>query len=227
MRGLGKVAIVVMGFGVVAWALGLMPSWAWVVASGWQQPGTNWWAVIGALLVPTGVLIAFGGWLIAKRDWLSTRLFDDTGTQMAVDGLGLLRVGVIIIGLGLLSVSIPRLLGTIGTWITFVQQQPVGDQMTTVEAPWPTLVATSVAELVQLVAGVLLLRRSDAIATRLWLPKRQAGPTPGEMSACPTCGAGFDSDDYEDASSARCAACHAPLYPEGVRTAHPVDGREA
>ncbi len=226
MRGLGKVAIVATGFGVAAWALALMPSWIWVIASGFQQPGTNWLPIIGALLVPTGLLIAFGWWLIARRDWLSDRLFDDADTPIAVDGPDLLRVGIIILGLGLLIVSIPRLLGTIGTWGTYATQQRAADQMTIVESPWPTLAAAAAIGLVQLGAGVLFLRRSDAIARRLWLPRRVTRPIPGEMSACPACGASFDSGDYEDASSARCAACHSPLYPEGARTAHPGDGRE-
>jgi hypothetical protein len=228
MRGLGKVAIVAMGFGVAAWALALMPSWAWIVASSFQQPGTNWSAVIGALFVPTGLLIAFGWWLIAKRDWLSARLFDDTDTPIAVDGPDLLRVGVIILGLGLLIVSIPRLLGTVGTLGTYATQRPAADQMTVVEGPWPTLVATAAIGLVQLVAGVLFLRRSEAIAARLWLPRRQAGPTPmpREMSTCPACGAVFDPRDYDDAGSARCSACHSLLYPGSVGTPRPEDGRE-
>ena len=226
MRGLGKVAIVATGFGVAAWALALMPSWAWIVASGFQQPGTSWFPMIGALLVPTGLLMAFGWWLIARRDWLSGRLFDDADTPIAVDGPDLLRVGIIILGLGLLIVSIPRLLGTIGTRGTYATQQRAPDQMTIVEGPWPTLAAAAAVGLVQLVAGVLLLRRSDAIARRLWLPRRETGPMPGEMSACPACGAGFDPEDYDDASSARCATCHSPLYLEGARTAHREDDRE-
>jgi hypothetical protein len=228
MRGLGKVVIVAMGFGVAAWALALTPSWAWIVASGFQQPGTNWLPVIGALLVPTGLLIAFGWWLIAKRDWLSARLFDDTDTPIAVDGPDLLRVGIIILGLGLLIVSIPRLLGAIGTWGTYATQQPAADQMTVVEAPWPTLAATAAIGLVQLVAGVLFLRRSEPIAERLWIPRRPAGPapTPREISTCPACGAAFDARDYDDAGSAICAACHSPLYPGSVRAQRSEDSRD-
>ena len=228
MRSLGKVAIVTMGLVVVAWALALVPSWAWVVASSQQQPGTNWWLTIGAPLLPTAIAVAFGYWLIARRDSLSTRLFDDTESPIAVDGFGLLRVCIIVLGLGLIIVSVPRLIGAVGTWGSYVAMTPAeASGLGPSAVQWSMLAATAVTGLAQLAAGVLFVRRSRRIAARLWRPRTDARPLSAEMSACPACDAAYDPRDYEDASSARCVECHSPLHPESVQTAQAGDGREA
>ena len=214
MRKLGALAIAVVGLAIIANALSMFGNSSWLFQS--MSYLSDWLSVLGTL-IGVALMAAFGYWLIVKRESLAARLFDDSDLSLQVDAPSLLRVALIVIGILLLLVSAPRVIGIVSSAITIsasVSSPEYGFAPGTF--PWWEVVGSAVMIAIELAIGVLLVWRSASVATWLWNLGVLAEDVSSQVETCASCGAAFDPADYRDRSSALCHDCGAPLFPGSV-----------
>ncbi len=216
MRRLGVVAIVFVGLTAIAQAITTLAGNAWAFVALTEPAIENVLTVVG--LVASVVLsLAFGFVLLAKRHRLADRLLDDTEVDFAIDGVTMLRVAVIVFGLILLVGSVPRLVSSVSSWATQVALERSYDMELTQETgEYWSMVASALIGIIEAVVGAVFLVRSQWLAERLWFGARPVAVAASPSSNCPSCGAGFDPDDYVDRANARCVECRELLFPESV-----------
>jgi len=216
LKQLGVVAIVFVGLTSIMQALTFVAGNTWAFAMIGDPTPEN---VISFIGVMTGVALslALGFLLLAKRHRLADRLFDDTEVDFAIDGVTLLRVAVIVFGLILLVGSAPRLIGSVSSWASQVAMERAYDmELSQDPGVYWSIAAGALIGVLEAVAGVVFLVRSQSLAERLWFGARPIAEVSRPMSACPSCGAAFDPDDYVDRANARCVECRDLLFPGSV-----------
>lgn len=170
MRGLGKVAITVAGILVVVQALLVLSNSAFFFGS--SEAGAGQYISLALFLVAVGGIAGLGAWLISRREVLAARWFDDSDVTVAVDEVAFLRVGLIVIGVSLVFGSIPRLLGTASQIALLVL--PGSQGMRLGAQGWAGIATGGLVGLIELVAGLAFVTRSQPIAQRLWLRQETA-----------------------------------------------------
>ncbi len=167
-------------------------------------------------IVPALGTLALGLFLIIKREQLAERWFPDETLDVRLDGLVLLRVGMILIGVGLvIEAFISILRAPAGALGDALQIMMTGGDWYLWESPSLAYSLSDLAlTLVQLALGCVLVVRAQPIAARLWLGKAAPEPpaAPPSPYSCPTCGAPYDPNDYVGGDAeARCTECGATL----------------
>jgi len=216
LKQLGVVAIVFVGLMSIMQALTFVVSNTWVLLAFREPTPENVVSSIG-VLAGVALSLALGFLLLAKRHRLADRLLDDTEVDFAIDGVTLLRVAVIVFGLILLVGSAPRLIGAASAWASQeALERSYEMELTQDPSVYWTVAADALIGIIEALVGVLFLVRSQSLAERLWLGARPIAVVTRPMSACPSCGAAFDPDDYVDKASARCIECRDLLFPASV-----------
>ena len=169
MRTIGTVAIVIFGLAVMMGAVGVLATSVWMLPT-MSMDGT--YDVVPILLFVAGValLLGAGFWLVAKRQFLAERLFEDTEASLLLDGSSLLRVGLILIGVVWVFGAIPRFISAASAWFTYLSIR-TGSGLGSDYAfgTWTDTVLPNVlAGAVELGFGVLFVMRSEPLADRLW-----------------------------------------------------------
>ena len=208
MRRLGVIAIVIVGLWSLVQAVALlsMPVEILVFGGGSHSKALSF----GVLLIPAVGAVVLSVLVILNRRRLSERWFDDVPVDLSLSVVPLLRVGVALIGLGLIAYALPAFLGSI-TRPFLLSGPPSAYGLGYV---WRTSVPAIVVEVAEAVIGVLLIAFSGTIAGRLWSgrPVKQIPAEPTELSRCPSCGAAYDPADYRGGHfTARCSVCGARL----------------
>jgi hypothetical protein len=221
LKKLGVVAIVVVGLSalVQAFSLTQLPLSA-MYGLGQSGPGTL--VIFIYSLLPVLATLGLGGFLIARRERLAERWFDGTSLEIAVDAVSLLRIGIVLSGIGMIVSTIPQLLLTAVNplLITLQQRADFGDSGLVTYSFWFNDLPRIVVLLLEIGGGVALVAASRSISVWLWHGKGESagadglapGDAPENLSACPSCGAPFDPSDYAGGlATARCSECKEPL----------------
>jgi hypothetical protein len=221
LRKLGVVAIVAAGlFAIVqAFALTQLPLSA-VYGVGEFSSGTV--AIFIYSILPVFATVGFGWWLIARRQRLAERWFEEGSAEVAVDAVSLLRIGIVLSGIGILVTSIPQLLLAAASplLISLQQRADFGDSGLVSYSFWFNGAPRIAVLLLEIGAGVVLVAASRSIAAWLWRGKGDSSDTgivgaavaSESPAACPSCGAPFDPADYEGGlGTPRCVECKQPL----------------
>lgn len=167
-----------------------------------------------ALLGSTGTLI-FGALLIAKRETLAQRWFEDGEVGLLPSAVDLLRLALIVMGVSIVISALTRMLLSIGDPLALAgyEQVLLGGGGESGSFVLVKIAPSVLLGLAQLGLGAVLVTRSESISTRLWLGK-QAAPAiePPQPQKCPACGAAFDPADYQgDPAEWHCVECHSRL----------------
>ncbi len=216
LKQLGVVAIVFVGLMSIMQALTFIAGNTWAFTMISDPTPENVISFIG-VVAGVALSLALGFILLAKRHRLADRLLDDTEVDFAIDGVTLLRVAVIVFGLILLVGSVPRLIGSVSAWASQLALERSYDmQLSQDPSVYWSIAAGALVGIIEAVVGVIFLVRSQSLAERLWFGARPIAVVSRPMSACPSCGAAFDPDDYVDRASARCVECRDLLFPGSV-----------
>ena len=168
-------------------------------------------AFVLALLPLTGSLV-LGALLISNRQRLAEKWFQDADVGISLDAVSLLRLGLIIIGVTLITDAIPLALKSVSdSIIQAAQERLVSTIFGLNEGLWGFLQGL-VLPVVELGIGLLLIARSQPLASYLWADRTVGEPDSGALPRCPACGTPFDPADYQGGMTiARCSACKEPL----------------
>ncbi len=207
MKGRGIVALVIVGLWALTQAIIAFAYPASLLAYYLDSPvsGPVLALTVLAALVPAVALAMLGAFLISRRGELAQRWFADAAPASALDLVGLLRLGLIVVGVSLLVRAIPDLLATFATlfvdWAEDSVFSAAGERFW-VEIPQLLLGGT------QLALGFWLVARSGGLAARLWSPRRVPEAQAPVVAHCSACGAPFGPDDYRGGQfTARCESC--------------------
>ena len=163
-------------------------------------------------LLPTAALIVFGATLIGFRERLASRLFPDSAVNLSVQGVHVVRIGLIFVGL---FFTVSGITGIIMSVSASIERQFSMDDLGAYAAQgvtgfWTYLLPPMISNLIQLGIGTGLIIGSTRIARRVWaMPSfdRSSASTP----VCANCGTPYDPADYGLDTKATCFACHEPL----------------
>lgn len=217
MRKLGVVALSVAGVVVIVEGLKPLLESLWI--AGALADGQGEVSLLSLALFLLGVLLTLGlgVMLIWKREALAARLFEDGDAELAIDGAGLVRAGLIIFGIVMFVDGIFDLVGAASSWESFRELAAQFDDayMVDTQQRW-SLISSFVTGVLGIAGGAALSIGSARISTWLWKPILPPSNTDtAEFSAtCPSCGVGYDPQDYRDMSSAKCTECGEPLSQE-------------
>jgi len=214
LRRIGTVAIVLAGLYMIVQAVLVLGQAGWFVAVSAEDPTMI--PQLVALVVALGLLVGLGFFLIGARHRLAARWFEEDGeapTVGPVDAADILRVALVVIGLGLLGTAAIRLVSTSLNWFVDAQlQADAGIDFVQGVSQKVNSALSLVTGVFQAGLGLLLVMRSGAVSRWLWgFPRAREVET--FEAQCPECGAGFHPDDYPDPTVARCVSCGSPLYP--------------
>ena len=165
MRSLSAIAFAVVGVLVLVGALRLLQV-ALAVSVGGLGPTPH--GVLIVLWLSFAATVCIGFWLILKRRWLATRLFDDSSSEIAIEPRIALRLTLVIIGVAFIASAVPGLLGAVASGVVESSGGSDGFTTTSVSWDWVTIVLSAVYPFAQLVVGGLLLAFSERLAHRLW-----------------------------------------------------------
>jgi len=210
VRRLGVVAITVAGVVVIAQGLALLPQSTWLLQAYTPLDRTTLLSFI-LYAVAVAVIVMFGGLLIVRREHLAARWFDETDADLALDALGLLRAGLIVVGVGLLMQGVTRLLAAASSTVSAFTYQAMPEYGGLQVVDWTSIAVHGLIGVVLFAAGALLMTRSDPFASRLWSGKTPQPESQRGGSTCPVCGAAYDPAEYRDPASARCDQCGSEL----------------
>ena len=209
MRKLASVAVLFAGLMAVV----LVPPLLAYVTFGLQGgevsgPGGALLAILS--LAPAVITLLIGLYLIWRRHELAARWFDDEPVDLMVDALPLLRIGLIVVGVWLVTESAGSFVGVlVSTAQDAMRASLLSPDELSVGFDNPAISLTILLiPLAKLGIGFLLITYSSQIASRLWRdPKAPAVEAAVEPSRCPSCGAPYDPRDYEQGVTARCTEC--------------------
>lgn len=208
MRKLVAVAVVLGGLIALALATTQLSSLAYGLSSlRFDDPASILIVAMSALPLIGAVLL--GVYLIHNRHYLAAKWFADEEAPV-VASPGLVRVGVLLLGLWLVIDSV---LGTVNTLAMVVQgisaeaQMGAGDGAILLSDPWWYLIRL-VRPAVELALGLILIRRSSRVTAWLWSDAPKEPQHPSLLPLCPGCGATFDPADYRaDVDAIACETC--------------------
>jgi hypothetical protein len=204
MRKLGTALLVIMGIYAIVMSLNSLDGDT-LVSLGYAK---NAYLLLN--LAPTIGLVALGGGLIWQRERLAARWFADVPLNVSRQGEQLVRVALIFLGLLFTTIAVSELLimPFLASYRWFFVDR------TYIAAPdfWETFVFPFAAPAVQLGAGVLFIKQSSLISSRIWRAGESVhSGTRATGPACPSCGTPYDPIDYRSGVSASCFTCHEPL----------------
>lgn len=206
MRKLGAGALVIVGLLVLGQSFGLLALPLTVLINA-RAMGALGRGLFALTLAPALAAAAFGAFLVGMRRSLSRRWFDDATVDLPLDPVQLLRLGVIITGIALLSQG---LLGALQSLSSLAQMISFGGDQPS-QVLWSNLY-TAVPRILILVVGAVLIWWSAPLASRLWSGSATpAASTQVEGTRCPSCGALYDSADYRPGVPRKCDTCGEPL----------------
>ena len=213
MRKVGVIALVLAGIWVLTQALSFLGGlFTFLVA---DMPGNRAPSAILILvsLLPALIALALGVVLIARREALAARWFEDGGLELRLTGASLLRAGLLIIGVGMLAQAVPTLFEAL-TWpFVFAGEDPSGSIPAYLLEVLPQIfVAVGVV-----VVGLVLIATSRSLSRRLWFGRTAAAAEAPVPARCPSCGEASDPADYEGGlAPPACEACGESLDVAGT-----------
>ena len=163
-------------------------------------------------LLPSAALIVFGASLIGFRERLASRWFSDSAVNLSVQGVHVVRLGLIFVGL---FFSVLAITSIIVTLMASIQSQlmmgDLGDYASQgVTSFWRRLLPPLIGNFIQLGIGAGLIIGSTRIARRVWaMPSFEKSKE--SAPACAACGTPYDPADYGLDAKATCFSCHEPL----------------
>lgn len=192
MRKVGVIALVLAGIWVLTQALNFLGGLLTFLLADTPGNGAPRAVVILVSLLPAVSALALGVVLIARREALAERWFEDGGPELRLTGASLLRAGLLIIGVGMVAQAVPTLFEAL-TWpFVYAGQDPSGNIRAYVLEVLPQ-VAVAVAGVV---VGLVLIAASRSLSRRLWFGRTAAEAEAPVPARCPSCGAAFDPADY-------------------------------
>jgi membrane protein YqaA with SNARE-associated domain len=203
VKRLGVVAIVFAGLLVIGQSISLLSTAMRGSAGSGLRGGALLLATSGSI-AGVGVGVVFGVLLIAFRRQLADRWFDDDETGWSIDGVTLLRVGLVLLGTIMVAEAIPTLFISMGSAMiqAFTFSKEMGSDQSQI---WSGLLLSgglsAVFGLVRALIGVLLVVYAGRLSGRLMRQPRVATPRrsePVQMLACASCGATYDPADYRE-----------------------------
>ena len=191
MRKVGVIALVLAGIWVLTQALNFLGGLLTFLLADTGN-GAPRAVVILVSLLPAVSALALGVVLIARREALAERWFEDGGPELRLTGASLLRAGLLIIGVGMVAQAVPTLFEAL-TWpFVYAGLDPSGNIRAYVLEVLPQ-VAVAVAGVV---VGLVLIAASRSLSRRLWFGRTAAEAEAPVPARCPSCGAAFDPADY-------------------------------
>ena len=214
MKKLGVVAIVAVGLLTLVWAV----EWISYTISTVKTYGNPQEFVIS--LLPFIGCLVLSALLILNRQRLAERWFQDGDIGISLGAVSLLRLGLIIIGVYLIIDAIPSALKSVSESILQATQDRLIPPMFLAhdQLLWVYL-QRLVFPAVELCMGLLLIARSQSLASYLWVGRKVVvEPEEPALPKCPACGTPFDPAEYKGGMiTARCSACNEPLDLERFR----------
>lgn len=170
-----------------------------------------------ALNIPSACLFLFGALLINFRERLASRLFSDSSLNSLVDGVHIVRLGFIFLGLFLATLAFSGMLvGIIGAYEYSTMESPLFG----VETPgfWERIFPALVGEAFQLACGLFFILGSMSLSQRVWsLQPIEDDDDCESLFICPVCHEPFDPADYQpDVAEPRCSRCGTVLDMSGT-----------
>jgi len=208
VRRFGVVAIVFAGLLILAQS----PQLFFYAANNLPFIGESpWgWLMFGFGLVPVVAALLFGWYLVSHRERLAIRWFDDERVGFSFSASLLLRVGLIVVGIGLLLPAIPTMLWDL--WVTVATVGHFVPPESTLRTDLWLAASRAVRDLVEFALGLLLVVRSRQLATWLLAARVEPQPSPeGVTQECPSCGTEYDPSDYREGVDKKCVKCGGPL----------------
>ena len=168
LRNLGRIGIVLVGLLVIAQSTTLLYLPLSYIISSSPQPMPLRDGFL--LMTPFAVGVLLGLALVIWRNSFATRWFDDSDSEIRVEPLPLLRLGLLLIGMDVVVTGIDGLLQNLANgFTTVIQSRAYAD---TGGPSVATIVWTSVpgllARLVPIALGTLLIIYSRQLALRFW-----------------------------------------------------------
>lgn len=213
VKKLGAVAILVVAFTAAAYAVTIIADSAWALQALLDPSARAEGLILLAwTLASSLVLLAAAYYLIRNRERLADRWFDEVGVSISVSEQGLIRVGLVMIGIVLLTWGLPDLIGALGRLATAsIQQKMLGLDEVQSTADRLSSIRAIVVVILQMLLGGVLVWRNAPFSQMLWSPESREPLPAATRAACPNCGSSYDPDDYADLATARCVECRQPL----------------
>jgi hypothetical protein len=209
MKKLGVIVIVAIGLLAVLQGTAYL-GFAFSSASPGAGMDGSWLLNAMSLALPMGGAFAIGFLLIAYRDRLANRWFEDGEVSTPVDAPSLLRVVLLAIGVWMVASATPELIGSIMTAFTI----RVGgySQELGLAPSFFSMAPRALPQILEIAVGIVLIARSEPLARRLWQGRPTVEQPPASpLSACPSCGEPYAPGDYGDVENAKCSRCKEPL----------------
>ncbi|MHB8858357.1 MAG: tetratricopeptide repeat protein [Thermoleophilia bacterium] len=206
MRKFGAAVIIVMGLYAIVQAVSRISIRTLIDA---QDLGISY---VIYFLAPSAALIIFGASLIFFRERLASRWFPDSAMHLAIQGVHVVRLGLIFAGLLFTVAAASAIIVTV---MAAIQNQLMMDEIGTfasqgVASFWTRLLPPLIGDFVQLGMGAALIIGSTRIARRVWaMPSFESASE--SAPACSVCGRPYDPADYGQDAKATCFSCHEPL----------------
>ena len=216
MRKLGVVGITLLGLWTAIEAVNSL--FASLTFSSSTGDGVGITYVAGFYIAPAMVLLVLGYALIALRERLAARWFEDDSAVAGPDPESLLRIGIIIVGVVFAVIAFQMALTSVlRPIIVAANDRAIFGPGDTGSQPLWTILPGIIARVVQMLIGILLVWFSRPLASWFW--RRQVVGTPQsspELAACPECGVQYDPADYREGGTPRCVKCGQPLDGSGA-----------
>ena len=192
MRKVGVIALVLAGIWVLTQALNFLGGLLTFLLVDTPN-GAPRAVVILVSLLPAVSALALGVVLIARREALAERWFEDGEPELRLTGASLLRAGLLIIGVGMVAQSVPTLFEAL-TWpFVFAGQNPSGS----IRAYLLEVLPQVFVAVAGVVVGLVLIATSRSLSRRLWFGRTAAAAEAPVPARCPSCGAAFDPAGHE------------------------------
>ncbi len=214
VRRLSVVALVLAGIYVIVQGLGFMLNSLWYLTTMADQPGPFDW--IGLAFAALAVILfgALGWLLIGKRYQLAEWLFGESELEAVVDPVTMLRAGLILFGVILLAEGVFGIITSISIWAQVRAADIAVGMGESVPYNFYQVLSNSssgIAGIIKLIIGGVLVKRSEAVTSRLWRPRTAKSAQPAAVLECPVCHYPYDPVDYRDPAMAKCTECGSPL----------------
>lgn len=197
MRKLGVVIFVLMGLFSISLALTRLNT---------QHVTSSSFFDFFALNVPAVSLFLFGVPLIIFRERLAFRLFSDASFNTLVDGVHIVRLGFIFLGLFLATVAFSAMIVNI---IASYEYSKLDDTFVATPGFWETFSPNLIGDIFEFACGLFFIIGSMALSRRVWsLQRVEVDDNWDNVSACPVCHEPFDPADYRpDIADPKCLKC--------------------
>ena len=213
MRKVGVIALVLAGIWVLTQALNFLGGLLTFLLADTPGNGAPRAVAILVSLLPALSALALGVVLIARREALAERWFQDGEPELRLTGASLLRAGLLIIGVGMVAQAVPTLFEAL-TWpFVFAGENPSGS----IRAYLLEVLPQVFVAVAGVVVGLVLIAASRSLSRRLWFGRTAAEAEATAPARCPSCGAAFDPVGYEvDLFTPTCDACGKQLDVAGT-----------